>query len=202
MYIVAITGNAGSGKSSLCKAFNNIGIPVLSADNVNQELIEHCGLLPQYLNKITLTDTSNRNGNIDKNKLRPLVFNNPDLRKALESFLHPLIHDNLIMRSEVHPANSYLVLEIPLLFETSSHYDQLDFVILVTADTEILYQRISARSSLTADEARTILNTQIPDRDKFSSSNAIVVNNGDIDSLQPIASKLHQHLTSILELKT
>ena len=194
MYTVAVTGNAASGKSAFCGFLAERGAPVVSADAINQGLLRQSRFLAAWLGKIFPQTVTTADGSLDKARLRSYVFERPELRKKLEAVLHPVIRENIELRRAIAPRAPYVVVEIPLLFETAAAYHDIDHIILVTADRARLLQRIAARPGLDINQADAILRTQRPDESKFALCDAIVINNGGLEELREVARKARRHI--------
>ena len=194
MFTVAVTGNVASGKSALCGFLSELGAGVVSADKINQRLLRQSDFLAAWLAKIFPQNVVAADGRLDKAALRSQVFTHPELRERLEAVTHPLIRDNINLQRAVARKAPYLVLEIPLLFETATAYDDIDMIILITADHARLAKRIVARPGLNAEQADAILDTQLPDHAKFTCSDAIIINHGDLKELRQIATKIDKEI--------
>ncbi len=198
MLSVVVTGNTGSGKSTLSGFFSELGIDTICADEINTNILKYCRFISGQINQIIGSIDTVGDREIDKARLRDIIFNEPFIKKSIESALHPLIYENLILQKSLHPEKSYLILEIPLLFESQSEFDDIDAVILITSEYTELQRRIANRPGISPDQAEDILNSQLTDRDKFSASDTIVINNGDLKSLRDSALELDHYLRTLV----
>lgn len=177
--IIAITGGAASGKSTVSKYFQTQGQLVLSAD----EIIT--GIYATQEMKDWLEENYPRylvNGVIEKKALSKRAFADPEMLNSLESFLYPKMEKEFLKRL---PENlpSFLLYEIPLLFEKKKE-DFVDSIILVTCSTGFQLKRLMKRNELTEQQAQNIIQNQMPWKLKKDRSHFIIENNGDLESLE------------------
>ena len=191
MRIIGITGNAGSGKSLASSYLQSKGIPVISTDAINTCLLENCWSLARNIEFLSKTKVTDSSGNLDKNNLRNMVFSSRTFRKQLEQILHPIIMNNVSLQLSLLPEHPYCIVEIPLLFEAGLT-DSVDRILLLTAREDILLGRLCERSNIDIDSAKSILNNQSQDNTKFSTSDDIVINNLDLETLHHYLDRLHQ----------
>ena len=200
MHSCVLTGNAGSGKSTLARLFQALGIDVISADDINRQIIRSSPFIAKWISRATQQQLV-ANTTLDVDKLRTLLFESEKLRTIVERTLHPLILENINLQRSLLSNKPYCILEIPLFFESEYAYPDIDSILLVTAPEDTLVQRISSRRKYSSKLARQLLNTQLTDRNKFLSSNDIVVNSGNPDALSRIVTNLHHRLLAELNPK-
>ena len=197
MFSTVITGNAGSGKSTLSSFFLQFDIDTICADKINRNILEYCRFISCQVHKIIGSIDINLSREIDKDQLRNIIFNDPLIKKSIESILHPLIYENMILQKSLHAEKPYIILEIPLLFESQSRFNDIDSIILITSEHAYLQRRIASRPGVSSDQAENMLNSQIADKNKFSVSDVIVINHGDLSLLQENALKIDHYMRSI-----
>ncbi|MEY3325590.1 MAG: hypothetical protein RL694_477 [Actinomycetota bacterium] len=181
MLKVAVTGGIGSGKSSVGEILQELGAVIIDSDELARTVIERGS--PGYDQVLTaFGDEILTAGEIDRAKLAGLVFTEPELRKKLEGIVHPLVREAAegIMRSI--PAESVVVNEIPLLFETDGA-KRFDFVIAVQAPIELRIERLTQRG-MKQYEIEKRLAAQASDEQRASIAHAVVVNDGSIEALR------------------
>lgn len=181
MLKVAVTGGIGSGKSSVGEILQELGAVIIDSDELARTVIERGS--PGYDQVLTaFGDEILTAGEIDRAKLAGLVFTEPELRKKLEGIVHPLVREAAegIMRSI--PAESVVVNEIPLLFETDGA-KRFDFVIAVQAPIELRIERLTQRG-MKQYEIEKRLAAQASDEQRASIAHAVVVNDGSLEALR------------------
>jgi len=178
---VAVTGGIGSGKSAVGEILQELGAVIIDSDELARTVIERGS--PGYDQVLAaFGDEILTAGEIDRAKLAGLVFTKPELRKKLEGIVHPLVREAAegIMRSI--PAESVVVNEIPLLFETDGA-KRFDFVIAVQAPIELRIERLTQRG-MKQYEIEKRLAAQASDEQRASIAHAVVVNDGSIEALR------------------
>ncbi len=181
MLKVAVTGGIGSGKSAVGEILEELGAVIIDSDELARTVIERGNSgYDQVL--AAFGDEVLTSGEIDRAKLAGLVFSDPELRKKLESIIHPLVREAAeeIMKSA--PSGSVVVNEIPLLFETNGA-KRFDFVIAVQTPMELRIERLSQRGMKLYEIEKRIA-VQASDQERASIANAIVVNDGSLDQLR------------------
>lgn len=180
MLRVALTGGIGSGKSLVGEILEELGALVIDSDQLALEVIERGS--PGYEEVITaFGDSILSQGQIDRAKLAAVVFKEVDLRKKLESIIHPLVREAAEKLARNLPSGAILVNQIPLLVE-SDGAKRFDFVITVSADEEIRRERLRLRG-LKDYEITERMAAQVADLDREKIANYILRNDGSIDEL-------------------
>ncbi|MFB3045049.1 MAG: dephospho-CoA kinase [Acidiferrobacterales bacterium] len=195
MLRIGLTGGIGSGKTTVADMFANHGVPVIDADEIARALV--APYQPAYDEIINAfgRDIVDGDGNIDRDKLRRLVFDDAQRRRELEAILHPRV------RTEIHHQSveldaPYCIIVIPLLIEA----DQLDLVervLVVDLDEEKQVQRVGPRSALSEAEVRKIIAAQIERSERLRHADDVIENNADIASLGAQVEKLHRRYLAL-----
>lgn len=187
MLRVALTGGIGSGKSLVGEILEELGALVIDSDQLAREVIERGS--PGYEEVITaFGDSILSEGQIDRAKLAAVVFKEEDLRKKLESIIHPLVREAAEKLAKNLPSGAILVNQIPLLVE-SDGAKRFDYVITVSADEEIRRERLRLRG-LKDYEITERMAAQVADLDREKIANYILRNDGSIDELNRAVEEL------------
>jgi dephospho-CoA kinase len=177
---VALTGGIGSGKSLVGEILEELGALVIDSDQLAREVIERGS--PGYEEVITaFGDSILSEGQIDRAKLAAVVFKEKDLRKKLESIIHPLVREAAEKLAKNLPSGAILVNQIPLLVE-SDGAKRFDYVVTVSADEDIRRERLRLRG-LKDYEITERMAAQVADLDREKIANYILRNDGSIDEL-------------------
>ena len=195
MLRIGLTGGIGSGKTTVADMFANHGVPTIDADEIARALV--APYQPAYDEIIDAfgRDIVDGDGNIDRDKLRRLVFDDTQRRRALEAILWPRV------RTEIHHQSveldaPYCIIVIPLLIEA----DQLDLVervLVVDLDEEKQVQRVGARIGLSEAEVRKIIAAQIERSERLRHADDVIENNADMASLEAQVEKLHRRYLAL-----
>ncbi|MFZ9844356.1 MAG: dephospho-CoA kinase [Candidatus Nanopelagicaceae bacterium] len=180
MLRVALTGGIGSGKSLVGEILEELGALVIDSDQLAREVIERGS--PGYEEVVNaFGDSILSEGQIDRSKLAAVVFNETDLRKKLESIIHPLVREAAEKLARKLPSGAILINQIPLLVE-SDGAKRFDYVVTVSADEEIRRERLRLRG-LKDYEITQRIAAQVSDSQREKIANYIIRNDGSIDEL-------------------
>jgi dephospho-CoA kinase len=179
MLKIAVTGGAGSGKTSVCSRLKALGLEVISADDAaKQAVVPGAAALEKiagiFGKKILLPD-----GRLNRKMLRQIITEDDAARKYLENILHHEI-SNLILEKVVQlekEGRPIVVIEVPLLFELDLQ-DQYDRVVVVSASRESRIQRLMARDNISRESAENLIELQMPDSKKIEGADFVVRNEG------------------------
>lgn len=185
MKLVGLTGGIASGKSTAAKILESLGAAVVNADTLAREVVEPGReawqeIIAAFGSEILQSDRA-----LDRQKLRTLIFNNPDARRKLESIIHPRVRALAERRIAEHGAAGYAVVvyEVPLLFEGRLH-EWLRPVILIACDIEIQIERLQQRDGLDRVQAQKHIEAQMNLEEKRRLADYVIENNGNLEDLK------------------
>jgi dephospho-CoA kinase len=190
---IAVTGSAGSGKSIVCEQLARRGGQLIDADQVARDVVkpgtEGLGKIIDYFGGTVLTG----DGVLDRAALRRRILSDADDRRVLEAMLHPVIIAEMEARMKAAHDEGYafVVAEVPLLFETGMA-SRFDKVVLVKADRHIKVRRLTQRDNVSEEDAKRLLDIQIPDDKKEEQSDFVIENNGTLDELIKYVDRLYE----------
>jgi dephospho-CoA kinase len=188
--IVGLTGGIGSGKSAAGNEFFKLGITVIDADSVAKDAASKNS--KAYINIVDHFGSNILNNlkEIDRKKLRDIIFSDPSQKDILESFLHPVIRENIT--SQILSSKSqYTIIMVPLIFETNS-MNQYQRILVVDCVEEIQISRAAKRDNSSKEDIKKILNSQATREERLSIANEVILNNSSIKSLQMEVLRVHQ----------
>lgn len=175
MLKIGITGGIGSGKTTVCKVFELLDIPVFYADDVAKTLMVKDVILIQQI-KATFGDEAYfADQSLNRKFISDTVFNQPNLLKKLNSSVHPAVFrafDTWCLQQKA----PYVLKEAALLFESGS-YQQNDYNILVSCPLALRIQRVMLRDKLTQEKVMERIAVQLPEETKQSLANYLIQNN-------------------------
>lgn len=187
---VGLTGGIGSGKTEVSRYFAALGVPVVDTDIIAHELVARGQPALAEITAEFGDEVLDERGNLDRARLRGIVFSEPARRKRLENILHPRIREKAIALSQQYDA-AYCIIVIPLLVEGAQDYP-LDRILVVDAPVELQYRRIMQRDGLSREQITSILAAQADRDTRLRVADDVVVNDGDIEGLQRTIRELHQ----------
>ncbi|MDL1968289.1 MAG: dephospho-CoA kinase [Deltaproteobacteria bacterium] len=181
---VAVTGGAGSGKTSVCNILKKMGAQVVFSDVIAKEVVSPG--TPAYNNIINFFGKGvlKANGFLNRKMLRSIIVNDDSVRNALEKIVHPEIIKfiQLKMNKAEKDVNSFVFVEIPLLFELYLD-DLFDLVIMVSADYELRIERLMCRDKVSRYDAESLFGLQMPEKEKIERAELVIKNNSSIEQL-------------------
>lgn len=190
MLKIGLTGGIGSGKTTVAKVFEVLGIPVYYADDAAKELMNKNELLKQQLifhfGKATYTA-----GQLNRKHLSSIVFADKEKLGLLNSLVHPVtIADaGQWFRQQQSP---YAIKEAALLFESGAS-EGLDYIIGVTAPAAVRVKRVMDRDGVTADEVKKRMLNQIDETIKIRLCD-FIIHNDEQQMILPQILQLHEEL--------
>ncbi len=194
---IGLTGGIGCGKTTVCNLFEELGINVIDADIVAREIVMPDEICHQEIITAFGKDILSENREIDRKKLRDIVFSHPEKLLQLEKITHPRIISN--MRTKVSQSTSlYCILCIPLLFEKKLQ-EEIDRVLVVDLAIDVQKQRVAARDGINIDQVEAIMSHQLERKQRLSLADDVITNNGSVADLRPQVIALHKKFLSLVE---
>ncbi|MCF0140674.1 MAG: dephospho-CoA kinase [Mogibacterium sp.] len=181
---IVITGGIGSGKSSVCKYLEDHGFRVVYADKMARELTSSGGKAIPYIIDNFGVEYIKPDGSMDRNKIRELVYNNPNAMELLEKGTTLVVKNQIddIRKSATEKGEHVLFYEIPLFFENDNK-DTYDSCWLVTADIETRISRVIKRDNQSREYVLKVINKQMPDEEKIKLADEVIYNEGSLSAL-------------------
>ena len=172
---VGLTGGIGSGKSTIAAIFETLGVPVSYADLEAKRLMNEDASLREAIT-LQFGASAYTDGTLNRKYLAERVFSNPEKLRLLNSLVHPVtIRDGERWMQELGDRFPYAIREAALIFETRTA-GHLDFVIGVSAPTELRIQRTIQRDRVTREDVLLRMRNQIDEDIKMHLCDVIVVN--------------------------
>ena len=190
MLKIGLTGGIGSGKSTVAKVFEVLGIPVYYADEEAKRLMNEDEVLKEKIQEFFGTE-SYTNGLLNRKYIADIVFHDPKKLEQLNALVHPLtINDaNNWLQQQTTP---YAIKEAALIFETGIH-EYLDYVIGVYAPAPLRIQRVMERDNISLEAVMARMSKQMDEEEKMRLCN-FVINNDEQQLLIPQVLALHEKL--------
>lgn len=190
MLVVGLTGGIGSGKTTVSRRFAALGVPVIDADLIARELVTPgSAILDQIVRRFgsgVLSDS----GELDRSRLRELVFSNQPARRDLEAMLHPAVRQEIERRTARLRA-PYCILVIPLLVETGQ-LNMVHRVLVVDVPEAAQIGRTSARDRVSHQSVRSILAAQARRAQRLAAADDVIDNSGTREALETQIRRLHE----------
>ena len=181
MLRIGLTGGIGSGKSAVADCFAALDIEVIDADAIAREVVAPGSPALAEIAAAFGGQFLDRDGRLDRARLRTHAFEDPQARKRLEAILHPRIRT--VMEGRAGQAHGpYCVLVIPLLLEAGQR-DLVDRVLVVDTPVDMQYARVAARDGLDRKQIDAILAAQLGREQRLAQADDVIVNDADLDTL-------------------
>ena len=187
---LGVTGGIGSGKTSVCRVFGVLGIPVFSADAEAKEVMDIDTGIILRINTIVGKNLY-ANGRLDRVELAKLIFNNNRLLEKVNSLVHPVVFSRF-REWENKQTAPYVIMEAAILFESGSP-EVVDRVITVVAPIEERVSRVIHRSNLTREQVMERMRNQMSDSERIKQSD-YVIQNSENDLIIPAVLKIHDDI--------
>lgn len=194
MLVVGLIGGIGSGKSTARDYLAKLGASVISADAINNELLQkdspYFSQIVKHFGNQVVTDTDT----LDKKLIRNIIFNDKEKKTWLEQLLHPAIASTII--SEVHSCDTpYCLIEMLLLPDTS--LIPVDRILAIDSATNIRIERTCSRDKCSVADVKKIINSQISQKEILDKAHDIIKNDDDLTSLHNQLIELHKKYISM-----
>ena len=190
MLKIGVTGGIGSGKSTICRIFETLGIPVFYADAVAKKIMLTDHLLVSGVKAAFGQESYFEDGRLNNKHIAEIVFNNDNELQKLNQLVHPAVFrafDSWV--EELNPHTPYVLKEAALLFESGS-YLMCDKSILVTAPAALKMERVVKRDQVTPDQVKARMDKQFTDERKMELADYLI-NNDEQNSLIIQVLELH-----------
>ncbi len=194
MLIIGITGNPGSGKTTVCKIFTSLSVPVYEADAAAKELMQNDKELKVNLIK-EFGPAIFENESLNKKLLAEKVFNDKNALSKLNNLVHPVVKKDFSEWVKKNNHSPYVIKEAAILFESGSYKD-CDFTIAVTAPDDLRFNRVINRDNLSKKQVLARENNQVKQEEKRRLANFEIVNDEN-QLLIPQVLKLHEHFLTL-----
>jgi dephospho-CoA kinase len=184
MFIIGLTGGIGSGKSAAATILKRLGLKIIDLDQITHDLMKPSELGYIEIKKEFGEKYIDTKGAIDRKLLREEIFSSLDLKKRIESILHPIIFEECSKQLNKLKHEKYIVLVIPLLFETKNYLSHIDESLLIDCDLETQIERVIKRDSVSKALANRIIKNQMNRQEKQLLADKVILNDGNINHLK------------------
>jgi dephospho-CoA kinase len=173
---VGLTGGIASGKTMVAGLFAAKGVPVIDTDVIAREVVRRGEPALQDIEGAFGRDVFDADGQLDRRRLRELVFADDAKRMALEAILHPRIRDAAVLRSEA-AGGDYQIIVVPLLVESPLR-QFMDRILVVDCSEDTQLERLLKRDTETEEQARRIIAAQASRQERLAIADDVVDNEG------------------------
>lgn len=182
---IGVTGGIGSGKTTVCKIFEELGAKVIYADELAKNLMTNDENLKRKIIKI-FGNEAYIGGKLNRKFIADVIFTDEKKKKELESVVHPAVIKEILSEFKKLAKNksvNFVIVEAALIFE-SGFDNELDYVIVVDADEETKIKRVMERDRCSREEVLKRMRSQMDVRKKRELADILLQNDGDIEELR------------------
>lgn len=180
--IIGLTGSIASGKSTISSMLKEKGFPIIDADLVARLVVEPGTPTLKEIERVFGRGVMNEDGTLNRDALGQIIFHEPAKRKQLNDLMHPAIRAEMLRQRDdlMNGGHQHIVMDIPLLFESRlQHFVEKILVVSVTEEMQL--ERLMVRNSLSEEEAKARIHSQLPVSEKEKGADAVIYNNGTIE---------------------
>jgi dephospho-CoA kinase len=189
MLKIGITGGIGSGKTTVCKVFETLGVPVFYADDEARKILQSNNVV-DLIKSFFGSSIVDENGKIDRLKLALEVFNDENKLKRLNSIIHPEVAKVFNAWVENHKESKYVIKEAAILFESGANKG-LDKTVNVEAPLELRLERVMRRDNASEEKVLQRMKNQLSDEERKKLADYIIIND-EKSAVLPQVIKLHE----------
>jgi dephospho-CoA kinase len=193
---LGITGGIGSGKTSVCRVFTVLNIPVFSADQEASHIMDNESGIQDKLNSISGIDLYAK-GRLDRLALASIIFNDKTILEKVNALIHPFVFD-IFRKWSVEQTSPYVIMEAAILFESGAA-EYVDKVATVVAPVDQRVERVIRRNKLTKEQVMERMRNQMNDETRIKLSDYIIYNSEN-DMIIPAILKIHQEILTFINL--
>ena len=189
-FAIGLTGGIGSGKSAAARLFAGLGADVIDTDVIAHQLTAPGAPALAQIAECFGTEYIQTDGTLDRARLRQRIFSDPTAKAQLEAILHPLIRRQAAALLATSRA-PYALVVVPLLVETGGYRDLTQRVLVVDCREATQAARTMARSGLSAEQTRAIMNHQATRQQRLERADDVIDNDGDLAELERQVGEMH-----------
>lgn len=190
---LGVTGGIGSGKTTVCKVFGVLGIPVFSADEEAKRIQDNDRDIQIEINSIAGKDLFS-SGMLDRNELARIIFSNKELLEKVNSLIHPAVFRSFAewVKKQDSP---YLIMEAAILFESGA-FRLMDRIVTVVTPLEERIERLLSGNRLSREQIIERIKNQIDDESRVRQSD-FVISNSEKDMIIPAIVGIHEEMLKL-----
>ena len=201
MFIIGMTGGIGSGKSEALKIFESLNIKVIDLDNIAKEITDSSHQAIQEIKLVFGDAIFDKDNRLDRKKLREIIFSEKNQKINLEKILHPKILEEVMKRLNVLSNESYVVIDIPLLFETNQYTSLISRSLVIDCKVDDQIERVKKRDRIDTSVIQSIIEQQVGRNYRNERADDVVVNDGSIEKLEESIKALHKKYLNLVAVK-
>ena len=192
MKVIGLTGGIGSGKSTIARVFEVLGIAVYNSDERAKKLYFNAEIKKQ-VEALLGKEAYESKTKLNKKHISLKIFSDKALLEKLNAIIHPAVGEDFELFKKNHAKEKYIVKESALLLEANLLKD-IDKLLVVTSNDKLRTQRVNLRDGLNEAEIKKIIDKQLPDEAKIKKADWVIENNEE-ELLIPQVLKINKELS-------
>ncbi len=196
-----MTGGIGSGKSEALKIFKSLSIKVIDLDNISKEITETSHQAIQEIKLVFGDAIFDKDNQLDRKKLKEIIFSDKNKKINLEKILHPKIYEEVKKRLNALSHESYVVIDIPLLFETNQYTSLISRSLVIDCKENDQIERVKKRDGIDISVIQSIIDQQINRSSRIGKADGVVINDRSIEKLEESIKSLHKKYLNLVAVK-
>lgn len=178
MIRIGLTGGIASGKSTVAGLLAGYGVLIVDADAISRQTTGAGGSAMGQIKQEFGSTFITAQGSLDRERMRELIFSQPQARLRLEAIVHPLVTQETRLQTQQALAQGVacLVYDVPLLVESGRWRSQLDKILVIDCETEVQIERSHQRSGLDRSAVEKILSSQAPRITRLGAADMVISN--------------------------
>jgi dephospho-CoA kinase len=189
MLKIGITGGIGSGKTTVCRLFELLGVPVYYADEASKMVLVTDPAIKKSILAVFGEEVLDEHKSISRKKVAALVFGNETQLKKLNAIMHPAVALHFESWLKQYTSHPYIIKEAAIMFESGA-YQQMDKIVTITAPEELRITRVLKRDASSTEDIQRRMNAQLPEEERIKRSQYVIVNDEE-QLVIPQVMKLH-----------
>ncbi len=200
MLKIGLTGGIGCGKTTVCRLFAELGVPVVDADLIARLLVEPGEPALQAIVQAFGADILQADGSLDRPKLREAIFADPAQKRRLDAIMHPRVYARIAAEVAALQAD-YCLIAVPLLLESKNPYT-VDRVLVIDCPPQVQLERVVTRDKLSAEQAQAIVASQMPRPQRLARADDVIDNSAGPELLAEQVKSLHNSYIFLATART
>lgn len=197
MLRIGLTGGIASGKSTVAQFFADLGADIIDTDRIAREIVASGTPGLAAVIEAFGQDVVDRKGELDRRKMRRLVFDDAGKRRRLEAILHPRIRHEALARATASDG-PYVIFVVPLLFETG--FDQLvERTVVTDCPGSLQIERLIARDGIDADAAARMIAAQMDRDERLARADDVIDTSAELETTRARVGNLHDLYLKLAE---
>jgi dephospho-CoA kinase len=197
---IGVTGGIGSGKSTVCAIFAQLGVPVLCADDIAKDISTADPSVRKKIVAVLGKAAYHADGSMNRPFLASKIFTDTSMRRTVEAIIHPRVEKEIARQTRALALRGerIVIVEAALIYEAGLH-KTLDAVIVVHADEADRIHRVRTRDHVPEQDVRSRMAAQLDTAKKLEQADYIIYNNGMRDELESKVQFLYSIFTQLAD---